>query len=83
MKKKKKFDCVDMKNTIQAQHAEQYKGMTDEERWNSVNDRLAHSQDKLARKWRSIKNESPYPTFDCGFIHEPDPPKPTRKKRND
>jgi len=54
MPEKKAFDCVDMKNQIQAQHAVEYAGLSDEERWALVAHKLATSDDAIARKWREI-----------------------------
>ena len=50
MKGKKAFDCVAMKDAIQGQHANDYAGMTDEERWETVERKLAASDDIVARK---------------------------------
>ena len=55
MKRKKAFDCVAMKDAIQAQHAEEYAAMTDEERWETVERKLAGSDDIVARKWRALR----------------------------
>lgn len=55
MKRKKAFDCVAMKDAIQAQHAKDYAGMTDEERWETVERKLAASDDIVARKWRGLR----------------------------
>jgi len=55
MKRKKAFDCVAMKDAIQAQHAEDYAGMTDEDRWEAVQRKLAASDDIVARKWRALR----------------------------
>jgi len=55
MKRKKAFDCVAMKDAIQGQHAKDYAGMTDEERWETVERKLAASDDIVARKWRGLR----------------------------
>ena len=55
MKKTKTFDCVEMKNKIQARLAEEYRGLTDEERRRKIAHELASSDDPVARKWRAIK----------------------------
>lgn len=55
MTKSKKFDCIQMKDAIQARHTQEYKEMTPAERWKIVERNLAVSNDKVARKWRSIK----------------------------
>jgi hypothetical protein len=55
MRPKKAFDCVAMKDAIQRKHAEKYEGMTDEERWGTVERKLAGSKDIVAEKWRSLR----------------------------
>ena len=55
MKKTKTFDCVEMKNKIQAQLAAEYRGLTDEERRRRIADELATSDNPVARKWRTMK----------------------------
>jgi hypothetical protein len=55
MKAKKTFDCVAMKEAIQKKHAKEYEGMTDEERWLTVERKLAESEDIVAEKWRSLR----------------------------
>lgn len=54
MKRQKAFDCVVMKDQIQARHREEYQGMSDEERRRSVEGKLATSDDLVARKWRKL-----------------------------
>lgn len=60
MRPKKVFDCIAMKEAIQAKHAKEYAGMTDEERWATVESKLAESEDIVAEKWRSLR-ERPHP----------------------
>ncbi len=60
---KKKFDCVEMKNTIQAKLAQEYAGLTDAEVRARIEEKLATSDDPVARKWRSLgQREQPSPT---------------------
>ena len=54
MRPKKAFDCVEMKNAIQAKHRSEFDGLTDEEVRRRIAERLANSSDVVARKWRSI-----------------------------
>lgn len=54
MRKKKSFDCVQMKNRIQARHRREYSGLKTEEVRRRIKKRLATSNDPVARKWRAI-----------------------------
>ena len=54
MERTKTFDCLAMKDVIQAENAQLYAEMPDEERWQSVERRLAESDDIVARKWRAL-----------------------------
>lgn len=54
MKPKKTFDCIAMKDAIQAKLAKEYEGLTDAERWRRVEEKLATSNSAAARKWREI-----------------------------
>ena len=54
MKPKKTFDCVEMKNAIQARLRKQREGLTDEEVRRQIAEFLATSDDLVARKWRRI-----------------------------
>ena len=54
MGKKKSFDCVEMKNEIQARHRQEYTGLSDDEVQARVEQKLATSDDPVARKWRAI-----------------------------
>lgn len=52
MKKKKDFDCVEMKNQIQAQIARENEGLTDEEIREKRRLFLETSDNEVARAWR-------------------------------
>ena len=54
MKAKKKFDCVEMKNTIQARRHKEHEGLSDEEIRKRIERRLTASDDTVACKWRRI-----------------------------
>ena len=54
MKKVKKFDCVKMKNDIQAKLAKEQEGLSDEEISRRRRQWLETSDDPLARWWRSL-----------------------------
>ena len=54
MARKKDFDCVEMKNAIQARRRQQYEGLSDEEVRKRIDAELATSDDPVARKWRKI-----------------------------
>ena len=54
MTARKRLDCVEMKNAIQARLLEQREGLTDEEIQQQIAEFLATSDDPLARKWRRI-----------------------------
>ena len=54
MKAKKTFDCVEMKNAIQARLRKEREGLTDEEVRQRIAEFLATSDDVVARKWRRI-----------------------------
>jgi hypothetical protein len=51
----KTFDCVEMKNAIQAQQRREWKGLSDEEMRRRIQKRLQTSDDPLARKWRRLR----------------------------
>jgi len=57
MRKKKPRDCVAMKNSIQAKHAAEFEGMTDQEVRDRIQKRLAESDDVVARKWRRLARQ--------------------------
>ena len=52
--KKKAFDCVEMKNAIQAKLRKEYEGLTPEEVNEKRREKLATSDDVVARKWRRL-----------------------------
>jgi hypothetical protein len=54
MIKKKSFDCVEMKNAIQAQLLKEHEGLSDEEIAHRRREWLETSKDPLAVWWRSI-----------------------------
>ena len=53
MKKLKSFDCVEMKNSVQAQLRKEHEGMSDEEIERRRRAWLETSDDRLAKWWRS------------------------------
>jgi hypothetical protein len=57
MAKKKSFDCVEMKNNIQAKLYEQTKDMTDEEYRNYIRTTLETSDSSICKLWRKWKAE--------------------------
>jgi hypothetical protein len=63
MKKNKDFDCVEMKNELQARLAKKYEGLSDEEIARRRKEWLEKSDDPLAKWWRSIPiSQSTLPT---------------------
>jgi len=61
MKVKKEFDCIEMKDAIQAEIYRDYANMTSAERWADVRRILATSDDPVAQKWRSLRERKPQP----------------------
>lgn len=59
MKKNKTFDCVEMKNAIQAKLHEEYAGLTPQQVRDKRREKLAASANIIARKWRSVRKRSP------------------------
>ncbi|MGD0897457.1 MAG: hypothetical protein ABR915_06440 [Thermoguttaceae bacterium] len=55
MKSSKSFDCVEMKNAIQARLRKEHEGLSDEEVERRRRAWLEKSDDRLARWWRSIQ----------------------------
>lgn len=53
-RKKKAFDCVEMKREIQRELAEKYEGLTWDQRIEAMQRRLETSNDPLAKWWRSL-----------------------------
>ena len=58
-KKSKQFDCVRMKNEIQAQLRRRYAGMTDDERLADMERELAISNSPVGRLWRDLTGRQP------------------------
>jgi len=54
MKKTKEFDCVRMKDEIQARLTRQWRGLTDEEIRERIRRKLATSQSPIAKLWRKL-----------------------------
>lgn len=58
MSKKKSFDCVEMKNEIQARLAREYRGLTADEIRNRIQSKLSTSGEPIARLWRALSAPS-------------------------
>jgi type VI protein secretion system component VasK len=58
MKKAKRFDCVQMKNDIQAGMRHKYRGMTDAEIQADIEQQLATSDSPVAKLWRQVARET-------------------------
>jgi len=58
MKTAKRFDCVAMKNQIQAEQAQEYRGLTDEQVRRRIRRALARSKSPVGRLWRSLEARS-------------------------
>jgi len=54
MKREKAFDCLNMKDEIQASLGRKWAGLTDEEVRERMRQELATSEDVVSRWWRSI-----------------------------
>ena len=54
MMKTKTFDCVAMKDAIQAKHAQEYAGMTPDEIANRIREKLAGSGHPVAVWYRDV-----------------------------
>jgi len=50
----KRFDCVEMKNRIQAEMLKEYEGLSDEEVRERIQHRLETSDSVVAKKWRKM-----------------------------
>ena len=59
MKTAKKFDCVQMKNDIQARLRTQWQGLTEEEIRARVREHLETSESSVAKWWRAIQAARP------------------------
>ena len=53
-KRAKRFDCVAMKNRIQAEQAQEYRGLTDEQVRRRIRRALAKSKSPVGRLWRAL-----------------------------
>ena len=51
----KTFDCVEMKNRIQARLDEQYRGLTDDEIWECIKSKAATSESPVWKWWREMQ----------------------------
>jgi hypothetical protein len=54
MKKTKEFDCVRVKDEIQARLTRQWRGLTDEEIRERIRRKLATSRSPIAKLWRKL-----------------------------
>lgn len=61
MKATKTFDCVEMKNEIQADLAKEYGGLTEEEIEARRREKLNTSDHPAARLWRRLTGEAAPP----------------------
>jgi len=55
MKKAKEFDCVRMKDEIQARLTRQWRGLTDAEIRERIQRKLATSKSPIAQLWRKLQ----------------------------
>jgi len=55
MKKAKEFDCVRLKDEIQARLTRQWRGLTDEEIRARIRRKLATSRSPIAKLWRALQ----------------------------
>ena len=55
MNEEEPFDCVDMKDRIQAELLREYEGMSSEEERRKRLDKLATSDSPAARMWQSAR----------------------------
>ena len=62
MKADKRFDCVKMKDELQARLDEKYRGLTDEQIRERIRHELATSDGPIARLWRSVTQKPASPT---------------------
>jgi len=53
------FDCVEMKDRVQAKVAEELAGLTDDQVRRRLADELAAGNDAVARKWRELTAARP------------------------
>jgi hypothetical protein len=64
--KVKKFDCVTMKERVQAQHAKEYVGLSHDQIRQRVRLKLETSDHPAAAWWRSISSETVPPQAPTG-----------------
>jgi len=57
--KPKQFDCVQMKNEIQAKLRRRYAGLTDDERLAAIERHLTHADSPVGRLWRDLTSRAP------------------------
>jgi hypothetical protein len=55
MSREKRFDCVNLKNTIQAQLLKAHEGLSDAEVRAQLRRRLESSDSLVARLWRTLQ----------------------------
>lgn len=58
MKTAKRFDCVALKDRLQAEQAREWRGLTDEQIRRRIRRRLARSKSPVARLWRYLEARS-------------------------
>jgi len=56
MKRNKSFDCVQMKNQIYKSLEKEYKGLTDEQIWDRINNNANTSNNSIWVWWRKIRD---------------------------
>ena len=78
MKKAKRFDCVRMKNDIQAGMLRKYRGMTDAEIQADLEHELATSNSPAAQFWRRISSKN-----EPAKVAEPRGSYATRRKKSE
>jgi hypothetical protein len=58
MKKKKAFDCVEMKYKIQERMKQEFKGFSDEEIRARLRMEERNSQSPISKKWRRLEKKA-------------------------
>ena len=58
VEKKKGFDCLEMKDEVQAKLRSDFEGLTDEEERTHITRELDTSDDFVARKWRRLRQRA-------------------------
>ena len=69
MKRKKKFDCVEMKNAIQARLVARYRGVEASRLAEEIEERLARSNQPIAKFWRRISGEKRQKVTESHLAH--------------